>query len=178
MNLQPKTLLVSEEGNRITIVNDGDTVAVDRVVRIFPKTHPTGHISFLDTLGHEIGLLKTTEGMEPDSEQILNDHLRRLYLIPTIEEIHSVESSGTSSVWRVATDDGEKSFDVVSRDSLDGDRPPEIRLTDSSGRRYLIADYWALDKESRQAIVELLPDKILKSKLVARNMKGVTMRMR
>jgi len=178
MNLHSETLLVSEAEGHITIVIDGKTVEVDRVARVFPKTHPDGFISFLDTLGHEIGLLETTNGMLPDSKGILNDHLRRLYFVPTIEEILSVESSGTASTWRVVTNEGERAFSVASRDALDGDRPPEICVTDLAGRRYKIRDYWGLDKDSRQAIVELLPDKIIKSKLVARNSSGMTMRMR
>jgi hypothetical protein len=118
------------------------------------------------------------DGMEPQARSTLADFLKRQYFVPTISEILTVEISGTTSVWKVVTDDGERSFTVAGREALDGDRPPEIRIVDSSGQKYRIQDFWALDKTSRKAVMELLPDKILKSKLAARNSKGMTMRMR
>lgn len=142
MNLSPKSLRFQVEDDNVTIVSDGRTMLVDRVVRAFPKTHPEGYISFLDSLGHEIGMLETTDGMDADSRDSLVDYLRRLYFVPTIVEILSVESTGTSSLWRIITDDGERTFTVTSRESLDGDRPPEIRITTSAGQRFPTTGHW------------------------------------
>jgi hypothetical protein len=178
MIIDPKTLGFTEAGDQITIDLSGKCIQVDRVVRAFPRSHPDGYVSFLDGLGHEIGLLETMDGMEPQARSTLADFLKRQYFVPTISEILTVEISGTTSVWKVVTDDGERSFTVAGREALDGDRPPEIRIVDSAGQKYRIQDFWALDKTSRKAVMELLPDKILKSKLVARNSKGMTMRMR
>jgi len=178
VTLNPEKLQIRECEERVEIEVDGQTISVDRVVRAFPKSHPEAYISFLDELGHEIGLLESTEGLDAGSKTLLLDRLKRLYFVPTIQEILEVVTSGTSSSWRVVTDEGERSFQVTGRESLDGDKPPVIRVTDSEGQRYQIIDFWMLDGDSRQAIHELLPDKILRSKLVARKSGGMVMRMR
>lgn len=178
MILNAESLCIRERKQGFDIEVEGRTVRVDRVVRAFPKSHPEAYISFLDEVGYEIGLLESTDGLDPQSKAILLDRLKRLYFVPTIQKILEVESSGTTSRWRVTTDEGDRSFRVLGRESLDGDKPPAIRVTDSEGHRYQITDYWELDKDSRQALLALLPDKILKSKLAARRSGGMVMRMR
>jgi hypothetical protein len=178
MELKPESLRIRPLDDDIEVSVEGKTIAVDRVVRAFPRSHPDAYISFLDHLGHEIGLIVSCKGMEAESKTALMDHLRQLYFIPTIEEILSVETTGTTSKWRVVTDDGDREFQVLGRESLDGEKPPRIQVTDSDARKYQIVNYWELDKESRLAIHELLPDRIVKSKLVARRSSGMVMRMR
>ena len=178
MNIKPESLKVRVEEDALHVEIDGKRVDCDRVVRAFPKTHSDSFVSFLDPVGHEIGLLESSEGMDLESRSALLEHLKRLYFVPTIQEVISVGTAGTSSRWRVKTDDGEKEFQVASRESLDGEKPPAIKVTDSEGRRYQIVDYWELDKDSQAEMQELLPDKIVKSKLVARKSSGMTMRMR
>lgn len=178
MNLSADRLRIQPGTEMPRVEIDGKPVECDRIVRAFPKSHPEAYISFLDPLGHEIGLLESCDGLDAESRTALFEHLKRLYFVPTIEEILSVQTTGTTSRWHVLTDDGERTFQVQSREALDGDKPPEIRITDAEGRRYLIPDYWELDKDSRAATQELLPDKIVKQKLVARKSSGMVMRMR
>lgn len=178
MILDPQKIRFEMAEGRGLLEIDGKTVPVDRVTRAFPKTRADGYISFLDELGHEIGLLETLDGMDDDSRSALEAHLHEVYFVPTIEEILEVTTSGTTSSWRVVTDEGERSFDLLGRHALDGEKPPSMRITDSEGRRYQIPDFWALDRDSRQEIQELIPDKILKSRLVARKSSGMVMRMR
>ena len=154
MELFGEDLVFRKDGDNLEIEVSGKSYKVDRVVRAFPQTQSEEYISFLDRFGHEVGLLESTDGMDKDSKTALLDHLKQVYFVPTIEEILSVETTGTTSKWTVVTDDGEK--------------PPLIRVTDADGRRYQISNYWKLDKESRATILELLPDKILKWRLVAR----------
>ena len=145
----------------------------------FPKTHPHSHISFLDKLGHEIGLLEKLDGLEQESRSVLEEHLKKIYFVPEIEEILSVKTTGTTSRWTVVTEEGERSFQVLGRESIDGDKAPAMQITDAEGRRYRITDYWEMDKDSRQVIQELLPDKIVKSKIAGRRSgSSVVMRMR
>ena len=178
MDLSAEETSIRLAADQIEIEVGGRTIPVDRVVRAFPRSHPNAFISFLDGLGHEIGLLESLDGLDPVSSEVLQEHLKRLYFVPTIEEILSVNTTGTTSRWHVRTDEGEKEFQVLGRESLDGDKPPAIRISDSNSRKYQITDYWELDRDSRTAIQELLPDRIVKSKLVARNSGGMVMRMR
>ena len=177
--LNPVSLTVRVVGDAVEIVVDEKTIPVDRVARAFPKTHPHSHISFLDKLGHEIGLLEKLDGLEQESRSVLEEHLKKIYFVPEIEEILSVKTTGTTSRWTVVTEEGERSFQVLGRESIDGDKAPAMQITDAEGKRYRITDYWEMDKDSRQVIQELLPDKIVKSKIAGRRSgSSVVMRMR
>ena len=177
MIIRPGSLRFRASGDTVEIEIDGKSYPVDRVTKAFPKTDPGAYVSFLDRLGHEIGLLESTDGMDTESKLELIDHLKRIYYVSAIQEIHHVEATGTTSRWHVRTDEGERTFQIPGRESLDCDKPPAMQITDSEGRRYQIQNYWKLDKESRQAIKGLLPDKIVKSRLAPKS-KGTAMRMR
>jgi hypothetical protein len=171
MNLVADRLTLTQKGDAFLLrVGDGpsgtvETFDVRKIVRVFPQSHPDAYISFLDAFGHEVGLLEDLDGLNPDSKGVLDALVREQYFVPTILSIVSVVRTGSGSVWSVRTDEGDAEFRLVSRDALDGDAPPAILVTPTEGRRYRIPDYWALDRECRELIVDLLPDKILRYRM-------------
>ena len=52
----------------------------------------------------------------------------------------------------------------ADRDGLDGSQAPDIVVTDDQGKRYRIENYWGMDRESRDTIRDLLPDKVLRAR--------------
>ena len=90
--------------------------------------------------------------------------LKARYFVPRILEIRSVVTKGTGKLWDVLTDDGAYTFRIQGRDDLDGSAPPAITVKDEHGHRYRIEDYWELDRDSRECIRDLLPDKILRAR--------------
>ena len=171
MNLVAHHLTLSQNGDAFSLrVDDGHSEApktfdIRKIVRVFPQSKPNEYICFLDAFGHEVGLLKDLDGLDIDSRRLLDALLREQYFVATIVHIRSVVRVGSGSGWTVLTDDGDAEFRLGSRDALDGDSPPTIVVTPTEGRRYRIPDYWAMDRESRELIVDMLPDKILRYRL-------------
>lgn len=140
----------------------GDHVqSVARVARAFPRSNPDHFVGLLGEDGHEICLVEDPVTLDSKSREVLNAALKEAYFIPRIREILSVTPRGTGGEWTVVAEDGEHGFRTQDREALDGSEPPSITITDQSGRRYLIEDYWALDRESRNTIRDLVPDEVL-----------------
>ena len=164
MNLNPDRIKLSRDEHGVHVLLEGQQVPVDKVALAFPQSDPDRYVGLLDADGHEIGLIEEPKKLDKASQELLDQLLREIYFVPTILEIRAVESRGTSSQWEVMTDDGEKSFRIPDREALDGSDAPAITVTDESGKRYLILDYWDLGREDREAIRDLLPDKVVRSR--------------
>ena len=162
MDLNPESIRLLREEGQVYVEVNGERRVVDRVARAFPRSDPDHFVGLLDPDGHEIGLIEDPAGLDPASLDVLSEELRRIYFMPTIQEILSVEPQGTGTQWEVTTDDGDRSFRVADRDGLDGSAAPDIIVADDQGKRYRIVNYWGMAKESRDTIRDLLPDKILR----------------
>ena len=148
--------------DRIEAVIGGHVQPVSRVARAFPRSHPERFVGLLGEDGHEICLIEDPGALDADSQEILNAALKDAYFIPRIQEILSVAPRGTGGEWTVVAEEGEITFRTQDREALDGSEPPAITLTDENGRRYRIDDYWAMDRESRNTIRDLVPDEVLR----------------
>lgn len=157
-------------GFTLTVVTDGgeDVFDIQRVALAFPQSHPEGYVSFIDAFGHEVLLLKDLAGFPDDSRALLDTVLKERYHVPAIESIESVEPVGTGSSWSVTADGVGVSLTITGREALDGRRAPTMVVTSDRGKRFAIPNYWLLDRDSRDLIREMLPDKILKSRSFGR----------
>ncbi|MDE2998909.1 MAG: DUF1854 domain-containing protein [Gemmatimonadota bacterium] len=141
----------------------GDNVhQVTRVARAFPRSNPDRFVGLLGEDGQEICLIEDPGTLDADSQEILNAALKDAYSFPRIREILSVAPRGTGGEWTVVAEEGEIVFRTQDREALDGSEPPGITITDDNGRRYRIEDYWAMDRESRNTIRDLVPDEVLR----------------
>lgn len=155
-----KIRLIQRKNGLMAVV--GDSVQpVARVARAFPRSNPDRFVGLLGEDGLEIYLIEDPGTLDADSQEILNAALKDAYYIPRILEILSVAPRGTGGEWTVVTEDGEIVFRTQDREALDGSEPPSITVTDENGRRFRIEDYWAMDRESRNTIRELVPDEVL-----------------
>ncbi len=153
--------LIQRESVMLAVV--GDSVQpVARVARAFPRSSPDRYVGLLGENGNEICLIDDPGTLDADSQEILNAALKDAYFIPRILEILSVTPRGTGGEWTVVAEDGEIVFRTQDREALDGSEPPSITVTDENGRRYRIEDYWAMDRESRKTIRDLVPDEVLR----------------
>ena len=144
----------------------GDIVhPVNRVARAFPRSNPDRFVGLLGEDGHEICLIEDPGTLDADSQEILKAALKDAYFIPKIREILSMTPRGTGGEWCVVAEDGEIVFRTQDREALDGSEPPSITVTDENGRRYRIEDYWAMDRESRNTIRDLVPDEVLRRRV-------------
>ncbi|MDE2888066.1 MAG: DUF1854 domain-containing protein [Gemmatimonadota bacterium] len=156
-----KIRLIQRKNGLLAVIG-GSVQPVARVARAFPKSNPGRFVGLLGEDGHEICLIEDPGALDADSQGILNAALKDAYFIPRIREILSVAPRGTGGEWTVVAEDGEIVFRTQDREALDGSKPPAITVTDENGRRYWIEDYWAMDRESRNTIRELVPDEVLR----------------
>lgn len=156
------TIRLKQCENGIIADVGGDVQPVARVARAFPRSNPDRFVGLLGEDGQEICLIEDPGTLDADSQEILNAALKDAYFIPRIREILSVTPRGTGGEWTVVAEDGEVVFRTQDREALDGSEPPSITVTDENGRRYRIKDYWAMDRESRNAMRDLVPDEVLR----------------
>ena len=164
MNLKPKGIRLTRDGKGIQVVIDGIPQRVERIARAFPKTNPDRYIGLMGTNGHEIGMIRNPKKLDAMSWDLLQAELKHIYFVPEIQEILAVEAKGTGSLWKVTTDDGERTFRIQDRGAIDGSRPPMLSIRDENGKRYRIENFWDLDRESRDRVRGLLPEKVLKAR--------------
>ena len=169
MNLNPSTVALKKNGDKIEALIHGKISFVDRLARAFPQSNPDQFVSLMDELGHEIGIIENPKKLDAASRNLLEAELKAIYFVPAISAITSVVSKGTGSQWTVDTDDGEYTFRIMGRDALKGNEPPAIEITDQNGKRYKIDNYWDLDAESRDLTSDLLPDKVVKARYYTRS---------
>ena len=143
---------------------NGTRRPVDRIARAFPESNPHHFISLLDPTGHEIGMIRDLDALDTASQDLVQEELDRIYLVPTILEILSVEQNGAGRVLTVRTDGGDTTFEIMDRNALDGKLAPAITMKDKTGKRYRIRNYWDLNKTSRKSIQDILPLKVIKTR--------------
>jgi len=159
-------LLRNAEG--IQVVIDGVTHDVDRISKAFPESDPGSYVGLLDRLGHEIGMIREVDGLDPDSRTLVQKELEVAYFVPTILQIQDVEQKGAGRSFTVVTDVGEAKFRIIDRNALNARKAPQIVVRDDSGRQYRIDNYWDLDRESQTLIRDLLPLRVLKTRPASR----------
>ena len=104
-------------------------------------------------LGEEIGLIKDINELKEKSRKVIDQALEKIYFIPKITQIFSIEEEFGVTRWEVETQKGRRSFDIKSRRK---DVRPygdgRIIIHDVDGNRYEIKDYEKLDEESREIL--------------------------
>jgi hypothetical protein len=96
------------------------------------------------------GLVADPRELDHESRQIVEEELRRRYLLPVITRIVSLRREFGMSLWKVETDRGISEFTMTGgHDNIAELTPTRLVLTDSEGNRYEIPDLRRLDPASR-----------------------------
>lgn len=141
---------------RVEIVGDR-TVLSARVKRTFPLSEPVRFLSIQDGAGKEVGILRTVEGLDPQSRILIEEQLDRRYFTPRIERIESLKQE--AGMWRfaVTTQRGPVDFYVRNwRDSANEIAPNRWHIHSVDGGRFEIPDLEELDAVSRRLMDQLL----------------------
>ncbi len=101
--------------------------------------------------GNELGVIRDCQNLDEQSRQAVEEELRRFYLVPVVQRIHSIREEFGFLYWSVETDRGPKDF--IMRDSVIG----QVRqvgtgrwlIIDINQTRYEIRDYENLDEKSQ-----------------------------
>jgi hypothetical protein len=138
-------------------IRDDRTILSAVVKRAFPLTHPTDYLSVQDGGGKEVGILRTLDGLEPQSRREIEEHLDRRYFTPQIVTIRELKQD--AGMWRFAveTQRGPAQFFVRNwRDNANEIAPNRWHIHAVDGGRFEIENLEALDVPSRRLMDQLL----------------------
>ena len=119
----------------------------------FPITEIAPFVSFLDTEEREIAMLADPDNLGADSQAALRKALNRMYYIATITEVIEITETMGVGHWRVMTDRGYATFDVVSREQIRELDDGRFVIPDAEGNRFEIPNVNELDEDSQSMVL-------------------------
>lgn len=127
-----------------------------RLCRCFPLTAQSSYISVQDSSGKEVGILRSAEGMDDASIDVLQKELDRRYFTPVISTIYSLQQEASMWKWDVQTQRGRCHFYLRGvRDSVHEVAPRRWQVLSMDGQRYEIRNFDELDAKSQQLFESL-----------------------
>lgn len=155
--LDPKTVHFCHDGHNLTfIASDGTEYPRITLRRSFPLSADNSYIvvrvpDVEPDRSHELGIIMDAAELDEESRDAVVYELRSFYLVPVIQQIHSIREEFGFLYWSVATDRGEKDF--IMRDSIIG----QVRqvgdgrwlIIDINQTRYEIHKFDQLDERSQ-----------------------------
>ena len=138
------------EGIRLQL-REGDGEWRDAfLVRLFPLSEPGKWLSVIGKEGKEIGILRDARDLASAQRALVEDELRRRYLVPRIQRILACRTRAEIVEWQVQTDRGKLRFLTKNlREQVKEPAPDRLTIVDVEGNRYDIPSLSALDPESR-----------------------------
>lgn len=140
----------NEAGQLVVCLKDGEPIVDARIARCFPWSMPDTYISIRNREGKEVVLLKTLDGVNADSREIILRELHDKVFNPQIQHIIEHKNEfGVTSI-KARTDRGEVTFQVRSRDDIRILSATRLLFRDADGNTYEIADAAAMDAASQK----------------------------
>jgi hypothetical protein len=121
-------------------------------VRAFPLTAPDRYISLVDRENREVGVIRDLHELDSSSKRVLQEELELAYLMPKILQIRSVVSVHGMTTWELETDRGPRTIYVRERTDIRRLRGRRVVMTDTTGMKYEIPDWRALDLRSQELL--------------------------
>jgi len=120
---------------------------------VFPLSSKCDYISFLGDKGKEVLLLSRLQKLDRDSRQALRKALERTYYTAKILQVYDINEAMGVAQWRVRTNRGFATFEVVDRNQHIRSLPSErYMITDADGNRFEIEDLSQLDAHSQAEV--------------------------
>ena len=156
--LDPARVRLTRQGARIDAAIDGAAPLQGvTLVRAFPLSDPEHNLSLRNEKNEELGLIVDPSGFDPASRVIVEDELRRRYVVPVVRRIVSIRERFEVVECRVETDRGPCAFSVRNlREHVLRPTPNRLILVDVDGNRYDIPDLRALPAASQALLLDRL----------------------
>ncbi|RKY04802.1 DUF1854 domain-containing protein [Candidatus Poribacteria bacterium] len=121
-------------------------------LKAFPLSAPENYIALIDSEDNEIGIIEDLNSLPEESRRVLREELEERYMVPKILKVLEVEEVFGMPVWRVVTDKGERTIELMSRSDAKLLPSGKVIIRDIDGNRYEIPNYWDLDPRSRSLL--------------------------
>ena len=141
---------------RVEIVGE-QTIIAARIKRSFPMSKPIEYLSIQTGDNKEVGILRTLDGLDPDSRALIEQELDRRYFTPQIRCIDGLKLEAGMWKFSVQTQRGPTDFYVRNwRDNAHELTVGRWQIQSVDGARFEIIDLEALDRTSRKFMDQLL----------------------
>jgi hypothetical protein len=149
--------LIRDSLGRLVFIDEAGAQHVDvHAVRAFPITAPNAGISLMDSAGKELFWFTSLAAIPEEDRALLLEELAAREFMPTIEQISSVSSYATPSIWVVQTDRGETRLRLNGEENIRRVAGNTLLISDANGVQYLVRDSSQLDKQSRKLLDRFL----------------------
>lgn len=115
----------------------------------FPFSHPDKFISVRDPEGDEIGLVRSIDELDENSQEAIMEDLKWRYFTPKIERLTSFKEEFGHAYWEVVTNRGTQKFITRRHQAVRFVSENRYLVIDVSGNRFEIPDITKLDNRSR-----------------------------
>ena len=127
------------------------------VCRSFPLSMPDQYISVREGEKIEIGLIRKLSDLQGDQRVMVEEELKRRYVIPIITKVLRIKERFGVVDWTVETNRGPRDFTTRDmRENVTRPSPGRYVLTDVDGNRYDIPNMEEMDARSREQMLEVL----------------------
>lgn len=121
-------------------------------LKAFPLSAPESYIALIDSGDNEIGIIEDLNSLPKESRRVLREELEERYMVPKILKVLKVDEVFGMPIWRVITDRGERTIELMSRSDAKLLPSGRVIVKDIDGNRYEIPNYWELDPRSRSLL--------------------------
>ena len=143
-------------GKLVLTMPDGQIYEGIVPVRAFPISDAEFGMALMSTDGKEVAWVDFPSQLPQDVRGLIFEELASRELVPEIQNILTVSSFSTPSIWTVMTDRGSTSLILKGEEDIRRLGPHTMMITDSHGLHFLIRDVLSLDKHSRRLLDRFL----------------------
>lgn len=152
--MDPRQLEISRSPRGSLILKIGDEEHHDLTIRrTFPLEEDTRFIGFFQPDGTELGMLEDMAELDPESRQVLQTELDKIYFRPRITGFGKITEEHGMLRGEIETTSGPRQIEIRGwREKvriLSGNR---AIVEDVDGNRYLVDDWRALPKLTREIL--------------------------
>lgn len=123
-----------------------------RVVRCFPWSKPTEHLSLRNDKNDEVAYVTNLEDLEPASQDALAEVLVTAGFVLDVLRVEAIDEEFEVRCWKVLTQQGRRRFQTP-RDSWPRRTPNgDLLLEDVSGDLFRLPPMETLDRKSRKLL--------------------------
>jgi len=151
--VQPESVKVWEDAfHKLHLSLDGQEFVDVRARRAFPLSEKADYVSFLDDKDKEVALLARSHELDKESRRALEKALDRMYYVARIVRVHDIRETMGVAHWKVETDRGYASFEVVEQENIRKLPHDRLIIVDVDGNRFEVEDIEQLDVRSQALI--------------------------
>ena len=149
---QPCRLAQNPQGQWVWFAANGQSHTGAVVVRAYPVTAPDAGVGVMSAEGQELAWFEQLNAVPQPLQSQLRQAICAREFLPEIEQLKTVSSWVTPTVWTVQTNRGTTQFMLKGEEDIRRLTGKVLLVSDADGVQYLIRDTAKLDRHSRKLL--------------------------